>query len=44
VGVGYAELEHQRAPWRLAIADCPWVSQRATLVPDGERAARKLRT
>jgi DNA-3-methyladenine glycosylase len=42
VGVGYAELEDQRAPWRLAIADSPWVSQRATLVPDGERAPRKL--
>lgn len=33
VGVHYATPEHQRAPWRLAIADCPWVSQRASLRP-----------
>jgi DNA-3-methyladenine glycosylase len=42
VGVGYAELEHQRAPWRLAIADSPWVSQRASLVIDGQRATGKI--
>ncbi|HEY2733355.1 MAG TPA: DNA-3-methyladenine glycosylase [Polyangiales bacterium] len=27
VGIGYATEEHQRAPWRFAIADSPWVSQ-----------------
>jgi DNA-3-methyladenine glycosylase len=26
IGIGYAEPEHQRAEWRLAIADSPWVS------------------
>jgi len=31
VGIGYASDEHQRAPWRLAIAETPWVSQRRTL-------------
>jgi DNA-3-methyladenine glycosylase len=31
VGIGYADPEHRQAPWRLAIADCPWVSQRALL-------------
>lgn len=31
VGIGYARPEHQRAPWRLAIADNPWVSRRQTL-------------
>jgi DNA-3-methyladenine glycosylase len=39
VGVDYADPEHRRAPWRLAIADSPWVSQRATLRPD-RRASR----
>jgi DNA-3-methyladenine glycosylase len=33
VGIGYAEEEHQRAPWRLALADCPWVSHRRMLRP-----------
>jgi DNA-3-methyladenine glycosylase len=33
VGIGYAQPEHQRAPWRLAIAGSRWVSQRSTLVP-----------
>jgi DNA-3-methyladenine glycosylase len=31
IGIGYARPEHQRAPWRLAIADCPWVGHRKTL-------------
>ncbi|MGB8331044.1 MAG: DNA-3-methyladenine glycosylase [Polyangiales bacterium] len=26
IGIGYAESEHQHAPWRLAIAGSPWVS------------------
>ncbi len=31
VGIGYASEADQRAPWRLAEADTPWVSQRKTL-------------
>ncbi|HEX4352264.1 MAG TPA: DNA-3-methyladenine glycosylase, partial [Polyangiales bacterium] len=31
VGIGYASEEHQRAPWRFAIADSPWVSSRKGL-------------
>ena len=31
VGIDYAEPEHRTAPWRLAIADCAWVSRRAGL-------------
>ena len=31
VGIDYAEPKHIRAPWRLAIADSPWVSHRRTL-------------
>ena len=31
VGVDYAEPAHRDAPWRLAIADTRWVSQRGTL-------------
>jgi DNA-3-methyladenine glycosylase len=26
IGIGYAEPQHQEAPWRLAIAGSPWVS------------------
>ncbi|MEY4510707.1 MAG: hypothetical protein RLZZ450_2829 [Pseudomonadota bacterium] len=33
VGVDYAERAHRDAPWRIALADSPWVSQRATLRP-----------
>lgn len=33
VGIGYADPAHVRAPWRLACADTPWVSQRRTLEP-----------
>jgi DNA-3-methyladenine glycosylase len=49
VGVDYADPEHRRAPWRLAVAGSPWVSQRATLSPlrpasrAGGRAARLAR-
>lgn len=31
VGVDYAAPEHRDAPWRLAIADSPWVSHRVAL-------------
>ncbi len=31
VGIDYAEPAHRDAPWRLAIAGTPWVSQRKTL-------------
>ena len=42
VGIGYAQQEHQRAPWRLAIADSPWVSQRKALsAPHGQPSARR---
>jgi DNA-3-methyladenine glycosylase len=34
VGIGYATPEHQRAPWRFALADTAWVSQRKALVPN----------
>ena len=33
VGIGYASDEHQRAPWRFAVADSAWVTQRKTLTP-----------
>lgn len=32
VGVPYAHPDHQEAPLRFAIGDCPWVSHRKTLV------------
>jgi len=32
IGIAYASDEHQRAPWRMAIADCAWVSKRAELL------------
>ncbi len=35
VGIDYAEPAHRRAPWRLAVVDSAWVSERA-----GLRAAR----
>jgi len=31
IGIAYARPEDQRAPWRLAIADSPWVSRRKAL-------------
>ena len=40
VGIGYATPEHQRAPWRFALAESPWVSQRKTLALN----ARALRS
>lgn len=39
VGIGYASLEHQRAPWRFALADSAWVSHRKTLTPMRKRGS-----
>lgn len=36
VGIGYASQLHQRAPWRFALADSAWVTQRKTLRAPGE--------
>lgn len=33
VGIDSARPEDVRAPWRLALADTPWVSRRSTLEP-----------
>jgi DNA-3-methyladenine glycosylase len=33
VGVDYAEPAHRDAPWRIALADSPWVSRPTGLVP-----------
>jgi DNA-3-methyladenine glycosylase len=33
VGIDYAHPDHVAAPWRLAVAESPWVSQRKTLTP-----------
>ncbi|MED5371988.1 MAG: DNA-3-methyladenine glycosylase [Myxococcota bacterium] len=33
VGIGYASPEHQRAPWRLAVAGTRWVSHPKGLEP-----------
>jgi len=33
VGIRYAKPEHQSAPWRFALADSVWVTQRKTLNP-----------
>ena len=33
VGIPYASPEHVAAPWRLAVAGSPWVTQRRTLLP-----------
>lgn len=42
VGVDYAHPEHASAPWRLALADTPWVSQRRTLRELDETASSFL--
>lgn len=42
VGVDYAEPAHRDAPWRLAIAGTPWVSQRGSLAPLEGSIARYL--
>jgi DNA-3-methyladenine glycosylase len=31
IGIDYASERDRRAPWRLAIADSPWVSARSAL-------------
>jgi 3-methyladenine DNA glycosylase Mpg len=31
IGIGYATAEHQRAPWRYAVANSAWVSHRKGL-------------
>jgi DNA-3-methyladenine glycosylase len=31
IGIDYAAAAHRRLPWRFAIADTPWVTQRASL-------------
>lgn len=43
VGIGYASDAHQRAPWRFALADSAWVSQRKTLVPCERAPTRRRR-
>jgi DNA-3-methyladenine glycosylase len=40
VGIGYASIAHQRAPWRFALADSAWVSHRKTLAPMRVRRTR----
>lgn len=37
VGVDYASAKDRRAPWRLAVADSTWVSQRKALRPRRRR-------
>jgi DNA-3-methyladenine glycosylase len=31
IGIDYATREHRQAPWRLAVADCAWVSKPSLL-------------
>lgn len=33
VGIDYADPKHVKAPWRIAAADTPWVSERKSLRP-----------
>ena len=42
-GVDYPDPAHRDAPWRIALADTPWVSQRARLRPLTDSRARFLR-
>jgi hypothetical protein len=42
VGVDYAEPVHRDAPWRIALAGTPWVSQRASLRPLDRTLAKYL--
>jgi DNA-3-methyladenine glycosylase len=42
VGVDYAEPVHRDAPWRVALAGTPWVSQRASLRPLDRTLAKYL--
>jgi len=42
VGIDYAEPVHRDAPWRIALAGTPWVSQRARLRPLDDKPGRFL--
>lgn len=42
VGVDYAEPAHRDAPWRIALADSPWVSRPSGLTPLRGSSARFL--
>lgn len=42
VGIDSAEPAHRDAPWRLAVPDSKWVSERSTLQPWTRSAARYL--
>jgi DNA-3-methyladenine glycosylase len=42
VGVDYAEPAHRAAPWRIALAGTPWVSQPKGLAPLSGSVARFL--
>jgi DNA-3-methyladenine glycosylase len=43
VGIAYATPAHQRLPWRFALADSAWVTQRKTLQPYAAKPARRSR-
>jgi DNA-3-methyladenine glycosylase len=43
VGIAYATPAHQRLPWRFALADSAWVTQRKTLQPYAAKSARRSR-
>ena len=38
IGIDYALPEHRALPWRFAVADTPWVTQRAGLAKLSQRA------
>ncbi len=40
IGIDYALSEHRALPWRFAVADSPWVTQRAALTRPRSRASR----
>ncbi|MFT3922350.1 MAG: DNA-3-methyladenine glycosylase [Myxococcales bacterium] len=42
VGIDFADPGHRAAPWRLAVADTRWVSERATLTPYARGGAHYL--
>jgi DNA-3-methyladenine glycosylase len=44
VGIDYAEPAHVAAPWRIALAGTPWVSQRSKLAPMNGSVAAFLRS
>jgi DNA-3-methyladenine glycosylase len=43
VGIDFATPEHRNAPWRLAVPDSLWVTQRASLAPVSETARAFLK-